>query len=357
MIKQTMQTKNNLNRTLQIEKTIDGLERYSTKLQTSLPANDENYKTFSLRPLRIGFEVFADAIRKIASVHRKSRFNEYGGGLLIAGPTGSGKSSALSYYESHFPAFDDVEGRKIPVLYVQTPSAPTVKNLAEAILSALGDPASCKGTSEEKTKRIYKFFIDCEVELLLIDEFQHFEEVNRRGATRDVTDWLKNLFNVTRVGVVLSGLPICEKTVAFNAQLSRRFSARHHMLGFSYLTQAKQLEFRGVLQTLQAEIPIGGICISDDHFARRMFVATYGLIDYVITLLEEVCDLARRTGATTLTLPMFSQAFKDSIWALCPDELDPFAEVFQGKRPLDQPGEPFERVGLAQVNIHKKAKR
>lgn len=352
-----MQPENNSLRALKIEQCIDQLEQYSTELHTSLPANDEKFKTFSLRPLRISFEVFAGAIRKIASVHRKARFNDYGGGLLIAGPTGSGKSSALGYYESHFPAFDDIEGRIIPVLYVQTPSAPTVKNLAEAILSALGDPASCKGTSEEKTKRIYKFFIDCEVELLLIDEFQHFEEVNRRGATRDVTDWLKNLFNVTRVGVVLSGLPICEKTVAFNPQLSRRFSARHHMLGFSYQALERQLEFRGVLQSLQSEIPIGGICIHDDQFARRMFVATYGLIDYVISILEEVCDIARRTSATTLTLSMFSQAFKDSIWALCPDELDPFAEVFQVKRQLDQPGEPFEKVGLAQVNIRKKAKR
>jgi hypothetical protein len=357
MIKPTMQPKKDSLRVYKIEQSIDHLEQYPAGLQSSLPANDETFKTFSLRPLRIGYEVFSGAIRKIASVHRKARFNDYGGGLLIAGPTGSGKSSALTHYKSHFLSFDDLEGKKVPVLYVQTPSAPTVKNLAEAILSALGDPASCKGTSEEKTRRIYKFFIDCEVELLLIDEFQHFEEVNRRGATRDVTDWLKNLFNVTRVGVVLSGLPICEKTVAFNPQLSRRFSARHHMLGFSYLTLEKQLEFRGVLQSLQSEIPIGGICIHDDQFARRMFVATYGLIDYVISILEEVCDVARRTSAKTLTLPMFSRAFKDSIWAMCPDELDPFAEGFQGKRPLDQPGEPFEKVGLAQVTIHKKTKR
>jgi Cdc6-like AAA superfamily ATPase len=352
-----MQPEKKTMRALKIGQSIDQLEKYASQLRPELSANDETFERFSLRPLRITFEVFAGALRKIASVHRKARFNDYGGGLLIAGPTGSGKSSALSYYRSNFPAFDEDEGKIVPVLYVQTPSVPTVKNLAEAILSALGDPASCKGTSEEKTKRIYKFFIDCEVELLLIDEFQHFEEVTRRGATRDVTDWLKNLFNVTRVGVVLAGLPACEKTVAFNPQLARRFSARHHMLGFSYQTLETQLEFRGVLQSIQSEIPIDGICIHDDKFARRMFVATYGLIDYVISILEEVCDIARRTNATKLTLSMFSQAFKDSIWALCPVELDPFADVFQAKRQLDQPGEPFERVGLAQVNIRTKAKR
>lgn len=336
----------------EIEWAINRLESYAGS--TTTPANEADFREFSMRPLRVDYEAFVKAVRKIASVHRRSRFNRYGGGLLITGATGTGKSCALQYYLEHFPVNDGDMGQEIPVLYVQTPSAPTVKSLAEAILSALGDPASFKGTSEEKTRRIYKFFKACEVELLLIDEFQHFAEVNRRGSTRDVTDWLKNLLNVTRVGVVLSGLPACEQTLAYNAQLARRFSARHEMLAFSYRSSARQLEFRGVLQSLQSALPIDTISLHADAFARRMFVASYGLIDYIVKILEEACDIARRTGATILTLPIFSQAFKDSTWAQCPDELDPFAENFVGKRALDQPGEPFSKIGESQVNSGQK---
>lgn len=338
-------------RAYQIEAAIDRLEKYPCDISPTPCVH--GLREFSLRPTRVDYDVFVKAIRKIASVHRRSRLNDYGGGLLIAGPTGTGKSSALKHYLDHFPTHDGDMGLQTPVLYVQTPSAPTVKSLAEAILSALGDPASCKGTSEEKTRRIYKFFEACEVELLLIDEFQHFAEVNRRGSTRDVTDWLKNLINVSRVGVVLSGLPACEQTLAYNAQLARRFSARHDMLAFSYLSGARQLEFRGVLQSLQSTLPIDSIHLHSDAFARRMFVASYGLIDYVIKILEEACDIARRTAATQLTLPIFSQAFKDSVWALCPDELDPFTENFLGKRALDQPGEPFAKIGQSQVSAGK----
>ena len=85
-----------------------------------------------------------------------------------------------------------------------------------------------------------------------------------------------------------------------------------------------------------------------------MFVASYGLIDYIVKILEEACDIARRAGAALLTLPIFSQAFKDSTWAQCPDELDPFTEDFVGKRALDQPGEPFAKIGESQVNVGRK---
>ena len=175
--------------------------------------------------------------------------------------------------------------------------------------------------------------------------------VNRRSATRDVTDWLKLLVDTTRVGVVLAGLPACEKALEYNSQLARRFSAGHEMLPFSYLSPTRQLEFRGVLRSLQSALPIDSICLQDDAFARRMFIASFGLIDYVIKILEEACEIARRTLAKQLTLAIFHQAFRDSTWARCPDALNPFSEDFLGKRHLDQPGEPFARVGQSQVNI------
>lgn len=339
-----------------IEQTIDDLERYARDHGQTAAANESPYSNFSLRPLRIDYEAFAAAIRKIASLHRRSRFNDYGGGLLITGLTGSGKSSTVKYYRDYFPKHDGPEGQLAPVLYVETPHAPTVKTLAEAILAALGDPASCKGTSEEKTRRIYRFFDVCKVELLLIDEFQHFAEVNRRGATREVTDWLKNLINVTRIGVVLAGMPACKQILSYNPQLARRFSAHHHLPPFSYLSTEQKLEFRGVLQSLQSELPIESCCLHSDELARRMFVASYGLIGFIVTILEEACDIARRTDAPLINLQILAQAFVDSTWDICPDELNPFSETFCSKRALDQPGEPFAKVGEFQVNTAKEHK-
>lgn len=304
---------------------------------------------FSLRPLRIEYDQYSQVIRRIASLHRRAVFNEYGGGLLLTADTGTGKSSALKQYAGNFPLRHEVEGVICPVLFVETPSDPTVKNLAEAILSAMGDPASVRGTAEQKTRRIYKFFASCKVELLLIDEFHHFVEVNRRTVKRDVTDWLKNLLNVTRVGVVLAGLPSSEEALRCNQQLARRFSARLHLAPFTYFTDKKQLEFRGLLQCLQKQLPVECIDLHTDEVARRIFMATNGVIDYVIKLLEEACDLIRNGDFKFLDLSALSKAFTRSIWAEAPAELNPFIE--EGiLRPLTMRNEPFFHATQTRVN-------
>ena len=104
-----------------------------------------------------------------------------------------------------------------------------MKDLAEAILRALGDPAAAKGTTAEKTQRIIGFFRECGVQLLLIDEFQHFFDGTRVAESRRVSDWLKLLINKVGLPVVLAGLPRAIQVVNINPQLRRRFAAPYYM--------------------------------------------------------------------------------------------------------------------------------
>lgn len=329
-------------------RTIESLEHYAMAEGVAPERRRAALDNFTARRIRIDHPGFARCIRKIATLHRRSQFNQYGGGLLITGISGTGKSSVLRHYQDHFERSDTQDGQVIPVLSVQTPSSPTVKNLAEAILRALGDPASSRGTSESKTERIYKFFSACHVELLLIDEFHHFLEGSRARRSGHVTDWLKNLINVTNVGVVLAGLPSCEEALHSNQQLARRFSARLRLEPFGYETEESQLEFRGVLAGFQNELPIRTVDLHEDKTARRLFVATNGIIDYVIKLLEEACDIARVTGATSLDQRIFALAFQEAVWADSPPELNPFSSP-QVLRPLTQPGEPFANAQQVKV--------
>ena len=69
-------------------------------------------------------------------------------------------------------------------------------------------PGADKGTAQEKTKRIIKYIRECRVELIAIDEFQHFFENGRSTkASRPIADWLKNLLSSCKIVVVLVGLP------------------------------------------------------------------------------------------------------------------------------------------------------
>lgn len=336
---------------------IEALESFGLSSVPAWVAPKQKKCTFSMRPIRVAHETYAVAIRKIAAVHRRGQSNGHGGGLLLSGPSGTGKTSALTFYREHFPMREEAEGRVQPVTYVVTPSAPTVKSLAEAILIALGDPAHGKGSSEQKTHRIYKFLKGCKVELLMIDEFQHFVETTRRSANREVTDWLKNLISVSQVPVVLAGLPTCTEAIRSNSQLARRFSAHCNLCPFTFTTAPKRMEFRGVLAAIQKEIPIRFPNFSDANNANRMFIGTNGVIDYVAKLVDQAVDLATRNDQAEVTMDTLAQAFRDAIWCDAPDELNPFTanSLLQPLTKIGQPFEIHERVKKPAKNLGQKS--
>src|SRR5437660_1425503 len=96
--------------------------------------------------------------------------------MLIAGHTGAGKSTLIKWYASAFPVRTLPEGRVHPVLVVLAPSPATVKGLATEMLKALGDPAADKVAITSQTLRLRKYIAACEVELIILDEFQHFDD-------------------------------------------------------------------------------------------------------------------------------------------------------------------------------------
>jgi DNA transposition AAA+ family ATPase len=154
--------------------------------------------TFSLRQEIIETPQFTEAIREIARRHRRGVEANVAEGLLLVAQTGSGKTTVLEYYASKFPPVRTATGMKIPVVRVTTPAAPSVKMLAETILLAMGDPAAASGNTTVKTNRIVHLFKSCGVELLMIDEFQHFVDGRRMAECRKVTDWVKTLIDSLR---------------------------------------------------------------------------------------------------------------------------------------------------------------
>jgi len=296
---------------------------------------------FSVRSNTIPHPSYSAAIRKIAGLHKKGLERNHGGGLLLTGHSGVGKSMVLNYYKNQFPTEQEPDGLVIPVLFVITPAAPTVKNLAESILEAMGDPYSAKGSSEEKTRRIYLYLKKCRVELILIDEFQHFFDTIRRSETRTVTDWLKNLLTVAKIPVVLAGLPRSELVIQSNPQLARRFSSRFNIPPFAFAEENLQKQFRGILKTMHSKIPLTCVPLHDANVARRIFIATNGVMDYICKLLDQAFYLARRSPKQEITLDTLNHAFLDEIWKDCPGSLNPFSPV-SILRPLIQTGEPFE---------------
>jgi len=94
----------------------------------------------------------------------------------------------------------------------------------------------------------------CEIELLLIDEFQHFYYANSIVEFRKISDWLKNLISNTGLAVVLAGLPEAELVVRSNEQLDRRFSTRLALTPFDLDSPHEFDEFRSNPERVSSQV-------------------------------------------------------------------------------------------------------
>ncbi|SFN90712.1 TniB protein [Formivibrio citricus] len=283
---------------------------------------------------------YREAMFQIAELHQRRRLYGTGGGLLLVGPSGAGKSTIVRAYHAAYPPVFESQRTQIPVLLVSVPSAPTVRSLAGAILEAMGDKKSHRGTAPEKTTKLRDFIQGCGVEILLIDEFQHLFYTTNVTAFRDVTDWLKNLLEDTGIGMVACGLPASELVINSNEQLARRFSQRIRISPFA-LENEDFREYRGILKALESHLPIRPETpLYEANLARRIFIGSYGLIDYTIKILEGAVSAANQAGIDCIDLLVFAAGFRNRVWRDVPDRLNPFHPE-SSLRPLDRPGEVF----------------
>lgn len=298
---------------------------------------------YSVRHRIIGYPAYERALQKIERLHQRALSSGHSGGLLITGLSSAGKTTVKREYESRFPRVDDGTITRIKVLGVDTPAAPTVKNLAESILIALGDPINHRGSAEEKTQRIYHLLRMCGVELLLVDEFQHFFEHGRRNEVNQITDWLKNFINNAEIPVVLFGLPQCQLVLRLNVQLARRFSSHYYLRPFRFGTVEEIQEFRGVLEVIERSLPIPSVPLNTVEMGRRFFCASHGLIDYVSKIIDGAIQIAYDREYLRLDERVYAEAFEEEIWRDAPAELNPFSASAQ-LRLLVKVGEPFAQM-------------
>lgn len=311
---------------------------YSNKEKSTMV---NKFADFSIRKTIVEHSSFKDALKRITELHRRGLDAKVAGGLLITGQTGSGKTTLIEFYKEYFPQRIEPDRTVTPVLLVTTPESPTVKSLAEAILISLGDPAAASGTTENKTRRIFKYLKECKVELIIVDEFQHFYDSKKISQARKVTDWLKNLFNIASIPVVLVGLPRSVMVVRMNPQLKRRFSAPFYLKPFGFVTDREILEFRGVLKKIHGNLPLECPELHEANLARRFFYASCGLIDYVAKIIDRAVLIAGEKNNSSLSLKIFATAFQEEVWRDVPKKLNPFSEK-PILRSLIKNGEPFE---------------
>lgn len=295
---------------------------------------------FTLRKNLISFPAFERTINEIALLHYRWKKSGVCEGLLIYGQHGSGKSTTVEHYEGKFPRKRIQGVIKIPVLRVTTPETPSVIALSDALLTSLGDPLATRGTAAMKLNRIVHFLKECDVEMLILDEFHHFYDTHRVMEGRRVSDWLKNLMNVTKVCIVVVGLPRAIAVLNANPQLRRRFAAPFHHREFGFVSAEAQREFRGLLDVIENRLPVRfNAPLATPEVARQMFYASNGLIDYVVKIVDGAVVNSNAKQGQEIPNSVLVESFKRNVWEACPDWLNPF--LADKLRRLTQTREPF----------------
>lgn len=294
---------------------------------------------YSMRRDVVLHPAFKTAVSKIEQLHLRHKETGDSKNLLLTGQSGAGKDTVIEYYTRKHQAFESEDRTIRPVLCVETPSAPTVKSLVQAIQLELSGKI-ISGSAEYQTQRVYTLVKECGVEITFFNELQHVVDRKREHEMLKIADWLKNYINAVRTPVVLVGLPRIKRLLEANEQLRRRCSASCHLSAFGYETKEEQRLFRGILGDLQRGLPMGCTSLEGQKVAQRIHFATNGIFDYIIKLLEGAVETALARGDKDMQLNHFHQAFIAEIWNGAPEELNPFSEKFVLRR-IDRHGEPF----------------
>lgn len=304
--------------------------------------NDVENKVMFFRSNLVRHLRFQKAFKEISRCHRMGRYRfDEPGCLLITGESGCGKSTLRKEYASQFPRFEMEDRTAIPVLHLELPSQPTVKNVAERILIELGDPFAEKGSAEGKTARIIKLMEGCRVELVILDEFQHFVDRSSDKVEYKVADWLKSIINASKVPFVLMGLPRCQRILEVNEQLRRRFPSRVELHRFRIDRKNDRQQFVGVLKTLEKTLPIQKpSALTDKNVIPRIYFATHGIIDHTMRLVAESLSIALSESRDTIDQEVLRIAFERAVWEGARDKDNPFHPAFEDRH-LNKVGEPF----------------
>ncbi len=287
---------------------------------------------------------FERCLNKIEECQNDSKMSAEPFCMLITGEPGVGKTTLCKEYEKRHPRMELDEKTLIPVLLARIPIPATPKNLVSILLTGLGDPIADKGTTYNQTKRLIKFLKECEVELIILDEFQHFIDQDSDKILYTISDWLKQLINETGIPIILAGLAQSVNVLKANSQLKRRFSMQDGLTNFKWLNKksdnkksearnvkesknqaTKDNDYRAFLKAVDEMLPLA----EDSHLAGQLIAyrawrATQGNVARTMKLIRYATRLALKKGEEKVTLALLEEAY-EKLFAGDSDQ-NPFAK-------------------------------
>ena len=251
--------------------------------------------------------------------------------MALMGVTGAGKSTVARTYAQAFPRTETNHGARIPVVYLETPSPATIKSVAATALRQLGDPRAASGTLWSMDARLVHFLRECQVRLVIMDDFHHLFDEESQRALGTVSNWLKVLIKESNVPFLVVGLEDRIRLIlGANPQLARLFALRETLepLAWDPARVETLADFARFVQYAEQAV---GLPLSEElpraEWLHRLHTATEGVVGHILNLLRQARAVAQAADPQTphLTLAVVSRVFRQRLQ----DPLRPQADPFQ----------------------------
>lgn len=235
--------------------------------------------------------------------------------LHLVGETRTGKSCVVHEFLRSQPWQRHADGEKRSVVYAIAPAKATVKSLLECLLKGLGDPYWSRGTESNMQGRLHTLLEAVACRMIVIDEFQHLCDKGQNKKLQLTSDFLKNLLEPNRWGLVAVGLPSSSSVINTNPQLYGRFDATLTMPLFRWSDKVMQAQFRAILAAFQKQLaPFQFPKLSHPENALRLYLATTGRLGLLAKLMDRAVRQAVRRKSFEIGLPELQRAFNSAIW-------------------------------------------
>jgi hypothetical protein len=287
--------------------------------------------------------ILADFALKLEHCERAHTYQA----MLIIGGTGAGKTtltrriSDIGWQRYH----RDVPEKTIcPVLQFRVPDPCTPFEFSVSILKALGEerPRARKNRADT-IEAAEKLLHDCEVKIILIDNFQDIPERRSKRGIELVGSRLRNLIDATSAVWVFLGTEAAKTVINSDDQLIRRVGYSTDLRYFSTNTISEKVNFRRLLVELDKWLPLTKrSCLTDPKMAMRMFLATEGIFDRIIQIVDRGWVETVESGREFMDQEDLEKAF---VYVYGPDaaSINPFSKDFVIQS-LRQKNQPFEHL-------------
>lgn len=225
-------------------------------------------------------------------------------------PSGAGKSTCARLLAAHVEGQPDRDPEMKPVLHVTLSTTGTPKSLASSILGALGDNYSTRGEAELLLRRVRQGLKEFGVELLIIDELNHFRQ---KHLATDAANTIKNILTLGWVPIVLMGTTDAQSLFTNNRELKMRSAPQVVLAPYDHRNAADLEIWTEFLRRLDARMVQDGILstrsgLGESTLAKDLCEASNGLIGELHNIILAALEPVLMVGEKYISYERLSDA-------------------------------------------------